>query len=254
MSAATGDPKLIAELNGILGAELGRNIYGDPYFSWRWSEDLYWPAFATGKQYATEVPVKVPIIGGGEETVINIVNKPEYKRDRQTRRRDTWFICKWLTPWELVTGPGRGATSLRHGEQSDSAKEPPMEHVQAAWNHHFPGADLPAKGWRIPTDAYLPAGPQDENWEFSNKTPTPNYTDTRKFIAHVKFQTSRPFEEVLQDVLDKEDANNLKGEAKIGEECADMFPAFLNVKPGTRGRASGGGFVSFPWTKFDRSR
>ena len=238
----------------VLGQELGRNQYGDPYFSWRWSEDLFWPAFATGKLYSTEVPLKMPIIGGGEETVINIVNKPEYKRDRQTRRRDTWFICKWLTPWELITGPGRGAKNLKHGEQSGDRKEPPMAEVQAAWNHHFPGADLPIKGWRIPTDAYLPAGPHDENWELSPQRPTPNYTDTQRFITAVKFQTSRPFDEVLQDMLDQQDAADLRGNIRIGDEARDMFTAFLNPKPGARGRGSGGGFVSFPWTKFDRSR
>lgn len=255
MSAPTGDPELVTELNSILGQELGRNIYGDPYFSWHWSEDLFWPAFATGKQYATEVPIQIPIVGSDEtETVINIVNKPEYKRDRQTRKKDTWFICKWLTPWELVTGPGRGATNLKHGEQSDSAKEPPMTDVQAAWNHHFPGADLPVKGWRIPTDAYLPNGPSDENWALSSMRPTPNHSDTKRFIAAVKFQTSRPFDEVLQDMLDKDDEKNRKGEIAIGDEARDMFTAFLNPAPGARGRASGGGFLSLPFTKFDRGR
>lgn len=254
MSTPTGDQKLTNELNDILGRELGRNQYGSPYFAWKWSEDLYWPSFATGRTIATDVPTDIPLIGGGSESVINIVNRAEYKKDRQTRKRDTWFMTKWLTPWELVTGPGRGATNLRHGEQQDSAKEPPIEEVLAAWNNHFPGADLPAKGWRIPTDAYLPAGPQDENWAYSSMCPTPNYSDTQRFIAEIKFQTSRPFDEVLQDMLDREDAANLKGEARIGEECADAFTAFLNPAPGKRGRAGGGGFLSLPFTKFDRGR
>ena len=40
----TGNPAEIACLNHLLGTELGFNLYGAPIFSWRWSEDCFWPA------------------------------------------------------------------------------------------------------------------------------------------------------------------------------------------------------------------
>lgn len=290
MSAATGDPKQIAQLNEILGRELGRNQYGDPYFTWRWSEDLYWPAFATGRTTIKETKVQTPIIGAPPdshdfeqemvwsselrrdvsrcktchgiepELVHNVYSimqapEPEYRRDRQMRKRDTWVICKWLTPWELILGQRPESGWLCHGEQNHIEKEPSRDALIAAWNRQFPGAAFPAKGWLIPTDAYLPAGPHDENWAESPFGHTvPQIADTNLFIERVRYQTSRPGDEVLADMLAREDAANLRGEAAIGEECRDLFPALLNPAPGKRGRASGGGFISFPWTKADRQR
>lgn len=284
MSAPTGDSKLIAELNELLGRELGRNQYGDPYFTWRWSEDLYWPAFATGRKLIKETKVLTPIIGAPKDThdydeaydaaadtwdsdfggqsgkcvhcsepesdlahnVYSIMqtSEPEYDRDRQMRARDTWVVCKWLTPWELILGPREG--SIMHGEQGKSAKEPSQAALIAAWNRQAPGAVFPARGWLVPTDASLP--------RIADGVRTPNRTDTDWFILQVKWQTSRPFAEVEQDMMDQEDARSRKQEMLIGEEAADMWSAFLNPKPGTRGRGSGGGFISFPWTKKDRLR
>jgi hypothetical protein len=40
----TGNPAEIAFLNHLLGTELGFNVYVAPIFSWRWSEDCFWPA------------------------------------------------------------------------------------------------------------------------------------------------------------------------------------------------------------------
>lgn len=295
MSAPTGDSKVVTELNELLGRELGRNEYGKPYFSWRWSEDLFWPAFATGRTLTHETKVLTPIIGApadahdfvptfistlyedpmnGTSTLgpCNLCEKPEsdishnvysimqapereYKSDRQCRRHNTWYACKWLTPWELITGPGRGFMNLKHGEQQSSERAPSHEAVASAWRNQFPGAAFPAKGWRIPTDAYLPNGPTDENWDHSPFAhTTPHRQDTEHFIREVKFQTSRPFAEVERDMLDKEDAAARRVNLEFAEVCRDAFPALLNPAPGTRGRASGGGFVSFPWTKADRQR
>ena len=68
MSAPTGDPRVVAELNELLGRELGRNEYGKPYFTWRWSEDLTWPAFATGRTLLNETKVRTHIFGAPADT------------------------------------------------------------------------------------------------------------------------------------------------------------------------------------------
>lgn len=287
MSHPTGDPRTIAKLNDLLGNELGRNHFGDPYFTWRWSEELYWPATPTGRFKTVEEKTQTPIIGapadahdfeeigdngcapdedqyqysanckhcGEPESHINhnvysIMQhaEPEYERGRQTRKVDTWVICKWLTPWELILGPGRGHKHVIHGDQQFSDKEPESKAVLATWNRLFPGASFPARGWRVPTDAYLPATPDDENWANSPfGHTTPHLQDTEHFIRKVKYQNSRAFEAVLQDMLSKEDAKNEREQLAIGEECRDLFPAFLNPNIGKRG-----GFVSFPWSKKDR--
>lgn len=290
MSAPTGDPRIVAELNELLGRELGRNEYGKPYFSWRWSEDLFWPAAATGRTLLNETKVLTPIIGAPADThdfeeaydaandtfdsdwggksdrcvhcgnpesdlahnVYSIMQRPEpeYQSDRQYRRRDTWVICKWLTPWELILGPGRGATSIMHGDQRGTDKAPPVEAVIAAWNRQFPGAAFPAKGWRVPTDAYLPHGPDDENWAgnpFGHTTP--HRQDTEHFIKNVKYQTSRPFAEVEQSFIASDIEKERRIDVAFMDDCRDAFPAFLNPKQGARGS-----FVSMPWTKHDRAR
>lgn len=255
MSAPTGDSRVVEQMNSLLGRELGRNDKGQPYFSWVWSEDLIWPWFKTGKMLTVETEVEIPIIGGGTEKSIMQTQTPEYKPDRQVRKFDTWYIAKWMTPWELILGPGKGYQSLTHGDQQLDLKAPPECEVIAAWKSLYPGADFPSNGWKIPTDAYLPAAPEDENWARSphGKT-TPNLLDTKHFIAQVKYQTSRSADAVEKDMLDQIDAKNLRDEIDLGEQARECFPALLNPAPGKRGRASGGGFISFPYTKFDRNR
>lgn len=291
MSTRTGDPRTIQQLNDHLGRELGRNEYGKPYFTWRWSEDLFWPAFATGRTIIHETKVLTPIIGAPAVThdfqeqfagydvdddsfdewdeligtcihcdapeadlshnVYSIQQhpEPEYKSDRQYRRKDTWVICKWLTPWELILGPGRGFLNISHGDQQSLERAPSQEAVIVAWNRQFPGAPFPAKGWRVPTDAFLP-NKDDPEWALSPfGHTTPNRQDTDRFIQMVKFQTSRSFDEVEKDMV----ASQVRGEnlvsAEFGDVCRDAFPAFLNPKAGTRSS-----FVSMPWTKQDRLR
>lgn len=285
MSAPTGDPRVTAELNELLGRELGRNEYGKPYFSWRWSEDLTWPATATGRTIIHETKVLTPIIGAPEEThdffeekfsydegesydsaecetcgshesdpvhnVYSIMQAPEteYKSSRQYRRIDTWVICKWLTPWELILGPGRGYMNIKHGQQQSADREPSQESVIAAWNRQFPGAPFPARGWRVPTDAYLP-NKDDENFAASPfGHTTPHLQDTEHFIRQIRFQTSRPFAEVEQDMIAQNVAAEKRIDTQFMDDCRDAFPAFLNPKAGSRGS-----FVSFPWTKADRAR
>lgn len=281
MSAPTGDPRVIAELNELLGRELGRNEYGKPYFSWRWSEDLTWPATATGRTIIHETKVLTPIIGAPADThdfedcrydsngvefqcehcnegkdhpvhnVYSIMQTPEreYKSARQYRRIDTWVICKWLTPWELILGPGRGYMNIKHGQQQSADREPSQEAVIAAWNRQFPGAPFPARGWRVPTDAYLP-NQDDENFAASPfGHTTPHRKDTEHFIRQVRFQTSRPFAEVEQDMIAQDIAAEKRIDTQFMDDCRDAFPAFLNPKQGARGS-----FVSFPWTKADRAR
>lgn len=285
MSTPTGDPRAVAQLNELLGRELGRNEYGKPYFTWRWSEDLFWPAFATGRSIIHETKVLTPIIGAPKDThdyewdvfahsdhtalpkeptcacgkpesdlahnvySIQQTAEPEYKSDRQYRRKDTWVICKWLTPWELILGPGRGYMNIMHGQQQSTERAPSTEAVIAAWNRQFRGAPFPAKGWRVPTDAFLP---NKEDPDFAASPfghQTPNRQDTDRFIKMVRFQTSRSFAEVERDMTESSIAAENLVSAEFGEVCRDAFPAFLNPKAGSRSN-----FVSMPWTKQDRAR
>lgn len=240
MSARTGDPALIRELNNYLGQELGRNEYGDSYFSWRWSEDMYWPARATGKILIEPHEVLVPILGTDEvEKTVEERRVPEYVRDRQVRNVDTWYLAKWLTPWELTTGPRSG--HIRHGDQYSHPDMPSRIEQLQAWARLYPGMDFPAQGWRIPTDAYLPRSPQGER--------APNWPDTRAAVTQIKFQASQRFDPVLAAMMDELDRMDLAKEKPIMDEIRDSFPSFLNPVPGKRSN-----FVSMPWSKIDRLR
>ncbi len=275
----TGDPIEIARLNELLGKELGRNERGESIFSWRWSEDLFWPASDTGRKEIVETKVRTPIIGAPAEThdyseaydaaadtwdddfggasgkcsvcgapesdlahnVYSIMQdlKPIYERGRQCRRVDTWLVAKWQSPEELIIGGLIG-----HGMGWQGGHKPSMDAMTATWTRLYPGVDFPAHGWRIPTDARLPRGPQDPT--------VPNIVDTQHFIQEVRRQTSMKFDARLEDMYAYEDRKDAKDRKLIEEDVRDGFNAFLNPSPGARGRASGGGFVSFPWSKKDR--
>ena len=219
----TGNPKEVAALNEILGRELGRNPYGSPIFSWRWSESCYWPATRTGRTVNTLV--QVPIIGSaGFESVQHVV--PEYKPERQTKRHNTWYICKWCSPEDLILGGSQG-----HGRVQGPAAN--HDALVRQWNSMFPGADFPSRGWRIPTNACLPRSPEDPS--------IPNINDTNWFILQIKEQTRLSAEAALVRDLEIWDAHDEAQKAEIGEECRDAFPAMLNPTPGKRSS-----FVSFP--------
>ena len=122
--------------------------------------------------------------------------------------------------------------------------KPSTEALITTWNSLYPGCDFPSIGWRIPTNARLPRSPQDPT--------VPNLIDTQHFIEQIHAQTSMSFNARLLDVNNQEIVRDLKTSAHIADEMSDGFNAFLNPSPGSRGRASGGGFVSFPWSKKDR--
>jgi hypothetical protein len=220
----TGNPKEIERLNDLLGRELGRNPYGASVFSWRWSEDCWWPATRTGR--TVKSPVSVPIIGGGIEIVEHVV--PEYKPQRQTKRHDSWYICKWLSPEELILGGSQGL-----GRGYAPGMKPNHDALARQWNELFPGIDFPSQGWRVPTNACLPRGPHD--------SAIPNLNDTNDFIAQIKEQTRLNEADSLARDLAIWDAHDEAQKAEIGDECRDLFPAYLNDRPGRRG-----GFVSMP--------
>lgn len=238
MSHPTGDPALIRELNEYLGRELGRRANGRPIFSWMWSEEMFWPAFATGRKTVVKKPLEIPLIGGGKESVEIEEIVPEYRRDRQVRRFDTWYVTKWLSPEHLIFGWFGG-----HGHELASREGviPDREGLVRLWESRFPGAEFPSEGWIVPTDAYLPRSPQDPK--------EPNWADTRHFITQVKHQSSQNFDAALQSWMDQDDAKNERQEKEIGEEARECFTAFLNPTPGKRG-----GFISFPWSRQDRLR
>lgn len=279
MSLPTGDPKETARLTELLGRELGTNERGKPIFSWRWSEDMFWFAHDTGKKQIVETKIIIPMIGAPKEThdfqlappcaantcdggalgrleyclscgqpldhlshtVYSIQQdvQPEYTRNRQVARADTWLIAKWQSPEELVIGGLIG-----HGMGWQGGHKPTQTALITAWNNLYPGVDFPSNGWRIPTNARLPRGPQDPT--------VPNMVDTQHFINQVREQTSMSFNARLLDVQNHETISDLKSSVHIADEMVDGFNAFLNPSPGARGRASGGGFVSFPWSKKDR--
>jgi hypothetical protein len=237
MSHTTPD---LDRLNNLLGQELGRRPDGHPIFAWKNSDDLFWPAFKTGRFKTETRPVELPIIGGRTEIAHMQIQVPEYARDRQLRARNTWVVTKWLSPEDLIYG-----TDRPHGERRgdfdaiDARPRPSHATLLEIWSERYPGADFPAHGWRVPTDATLPGregGPRE-----------PNEIDTKWFIACVKEQTRLGFQERLQQQLDGEDAANAAKNSTIEVEIRDSFPAFLNPVPGKRSN-----FVSFPWTRKDR--
>lgn len=259
----------IASLDDLLGRELGRRADGESIFAWKNSDELFWPAFATGRKILSrvEVPLLKPVevscpacsgIGlekdyelaesetpdlceacGGKGIVTKTSDvaetaMPEYRRDRQMRQRNVWVMTKWLDPEALIWG-----WIGRHGGEAVPTEHPSHSRLEAIWNEHFPGADFPSNGWRVPTDATLPRSPGGIR--------EPNLADTRYFIACVKEQTRLGFDERLKDMLNSEDAIKAAKTKTIEDEIRDAFPAFLNPKPGSRST-----FVSFPWTRKDR--
>lgn len=101
-----------ADLNEYLGRELGRNPYSEPIFRWDWSEDLYWPSYATGKSIEVTSPEGF------------VYFQPEYAKDRMSHKlHHQWVITKWYPPEDLEN-----------------------------WQTNFPGAPYPARGYRIHTD------------------------------------------------------------------------------------------------------
>ena len=198
---------------------------------------MFWPSHATGRKISVPKRVKVPILGGaGEEEefeIMELVN--EYRRDRQVRE-DKWLISKWLSPEELILGGSQGL-----GRGYASGAKPASEVVIGVWKERFPGADFPSSGWRVATSATLPRSPDSEI--------TPNLPDTEWFIACVRAQTAPTAEEIVRGIHASMDAKDEKDAKLIGEEAAETWPAFLNIKPGARG-----GDISVPFTKFDHAR
>lgn len=240
---ATGDFALIRQLNEYLGRELGRRPNGSPIFRWEWSENLFWPAFATGRTTQVQKVVDLPLIGGGAERVNVTEVVPEYRRERQVRQSDTWYVTKWLSAEHLIFGWfGGHQAQLTDGDfEKFESRRPDETILREMWQSRFPGADFPANGWRVPTNASLPRSPGEPR--------EPNWADTRHFVVQVKHQASQNFDQAMREWEAADDAKNAAQEALIGEECRDMFTAFLNPNPGKRG-----GFVSFPWSRQDRLR
>jgi hypothetical protein len=233
----TGNKNEIARLNDLLGRELGRSPDGKSVFSWRWSEKCLWPGTKTGRMITVEKQVRIPILGAGEEIITMGEVVPEYKIERQLGRiRDAWLICKWLPPWELITGPTSG--HLRYG--SDMNNKPADEAVEESWKKQYPGMDFPAKGWRVPIGA---------TWDPTNLSRPPDEKDTLGFIAEVRKQTARTFSAAMADYDEGVAFRDTLAQKGIEDVARDAFNAFLNPDPGKRG-----GFVSFPWTRLDRSR
>lgn len=263
------DKRLLSALNEYLGQELGRRADGESVFAWMNSDELFWPATATGRKITkkVEIPLLAPVKSlcekcGGNGTVVeepyeddaydalceecngtgNVVRtsewhesvEPEYVSTPQMRTRNVWVVTKWMDPEALIWG-----WIGRHGGEARPTTHPPHDQLVAMWERQFPGADFPSNGWRIPTDATLPSSP--------NGMRTPNWEDTRRFVSLVREQTRLGFDERLADMLASEDRKNDATQRQIEDEIRDCFPAMLNT-PGKKLH------VSFPWTKKDRER
>jgi hypothetical protein len=242
------DTLVLRNLNELLGRELGR-IGDRPIFSWKHSDGLFWPAFKTGETTREKREFDVPLIGRGYHgptsaksdlgmgdatvTCVEEIVVPVYRKDRQVRN-SAWYMTKLLTAEALIWG-----WIGKHGDPTPEGRAPRIEQLMEIWNSRFPGADFPAKGWRVPTDAYLPrfiGGPRE-----------PNLLDTEDFIKCIREQTSLSFALRLQDMTAYEVRKEADTRRDIEDAVRDSFPAFLNPVPGKRSN-----FVSFPWSGKDR--
>lgn len=213
-------PPEVQKLNERLARDLGRCLLAgnnsDGLFKWEWSEDLFWPAFKTGRMVTRKVPAA--LIG---DKTIDFANPdisflmptpdpdvvyvdmvvPEYKRVHMSHKfKNQWVVTRWFPPEEL-----------------------PL------WQHNFPHAPYPANGYRIHTNASL------------KPFCKPTLADTEHFIECIREQRSMTFEERLAD-MELEADREQEGKRKIiRDKIDDMIPAFGNYAPGQRGN-----FVSMP--------
>jgi hypothetical protein len=206
--------KNVDKLNRILGERLGVNKLFEPLFAWVWSEDLLWPATATGRKIAKK-SLAVPIIGGETEIVpaeeaaeLGIVElEDEYVARKQCDKyNNQWLIAAWFPPETLQM-----------------------------WQNNFPGAPYPSRGFRIFTNAAL--APWCE----------PTMEDTEDFIAKMKEQRSMPLKQRLDHMEADAARKELSKRHVIEDEVRDLVPAFANYQPGKRGA-----YVSLPNTKIDK--
>jgi|SRR6185436_9245819 len=225
-------PQAVSVLDNLLGRELGRRD-GHSIFAWKHSDKLFWPAFRTGQSTKKMRTFDVPIIGGGVESCTEELVVPDYVANRQVRN-SAWYVTKLLTAEELIWG-----WIGKHGDPLPDGRGPTDARLLEMWNARFPGADFPSRGWRVPTDAFLPRSPGGDR--------EPNLNDTEAFIAFVKEQTRLSFDARLGDMLASEDIREAAKRREIEDCVRDAFGAYLNPTPGKRG-----GFVSFPWTRRDR--
>lgn len=77
----------VTQLNKLLARELGYvRLTDEGVYKWEWSDDLYWPAYRTGRKIEKTSP-------GGI-----FYFEAEYKRDRMTNKRAVWIVTKWMPP------------------------------------------------------------------------------------------------------------------------------------------------------------
>jgi hypothetical protein len=141
-----------------------------------------------------------------------IVMGNEYVRSHQTSKRGVWIVTKWFGPEDLPD-----------------------------WHKTFPGADYPARGYRIQTDWHNRPGVE------------PTMEDTQKLIWQIH-QIIRTTPEdaraaqvgnLLNDQMDEFEAQK---DRVRDEQLEEYIPAFVNPTPGKRG-----GSVSVPATRQDKA-
>src|SRR5690242_1631804 len=77
----------IKQLNDLLARELGRvRMTDEGIYKWEWSDDLFWPAYRTGKSIEKRTPSGI------------VYFEPEYRRDRMTNKKAVWIVTKWMPP------------------------------------------------------------------------------------------------------------------------------------------------------------
>lgn len=218
----------VRQLNELLRQELGSNPYGEGIFSWRWSEDCYWPATKTGRMVTKKV--EVPLIGGGVETAE--IPTPEYSRSKQKKHlHRQWVVCKWLSPSELA-----GLTRGVHIGQDAMPQFYPEDVIKERWERIFPGSEYPSRGVHFATDYYNKTGVE------------PGLDDTKFLIHQLREQMSGMSEQARLADMQDDHWNKIERTRKRTEDIAEeCFTAFLNPKSGARG-----GFVSFGGSDFTK--
>jgi hypothetical protein len=189
----------VAKLNELLGAELGRNPFGEPLYEWGWSEDL------THYMQALDPHTGRPIFDyecqcGVNKTVhaasckISIA-KPRYiERKLCPQLKEQWVALLWTSCGTLDDWLKEFGTRLR-------------------WS---------ATGWRVPTNACLGHGE------------VPDRAVTWELIHKIRADRKKSYVDWLQETEDALALKERRDESRLDAMISDACTAFGNAKPGAR--------------------
>jgi len=91
------DKRRVNKLNEILGANLGRNQFGEPLYKWCFSEDLLHPmALIEEREGEGWFPV-LEYVADPKSGLIKAQQKFQLRKECPTLNNQ-WVLCKWLPP------------------------------------------------------------------------------------------------------------------------------------------------------------